>query len=74
MKVSMLPAEAPPASNGGPKPKKPQPTPWSGASNSTPTLKTRAARFYNPHRRHSALGYLSPAHYERIHREAARAA
>jgi transposase InsO family protein len=31
-------------------------------------------RFYNPHRRHSALGYLSPAHYERLHREAARAA
>ena len=24
--------------------------------------------FYNPHRRHSALGYLSPADYERRHR------
>lgn len=26
--------------------------------------------WYNPHRRHSALGYLSPAEYERRHREA----
>ena len=25
--------------------------------------------FYNPHRRHSALGYLSPIEYERIHRD-----
>jgi putative transposase len=23
--------------------------------------------FYNPHRRHSTLGYLSPADYERSH-------
>ena len=27
--------------------------------------------WYIPHRRHSALGYLSPAEYERRHREAA---
>jgi putative transposase len=26
-------------------------------------------RFYNPHRRHSALGYLSPAEYEKMIRE-----
>jgi putative transposase len=25
--------------------------------------------FYNPHRRHSALGYFSPIEYERIHRD-----
>ena len=27
--------------------------------------------WYNPHRRHSALGYLSPVEYERIHRDQA---
>jgi transposase InsO family protein len=25
--------------------------------------------WYNPHRRHSALDYQSPANYEKIHRE-----
>ena len=25
--------------------------------------------WYNPHRRHSALGYLSPLEYERVHRD-----
>jgi len=25
--------------------------------------------WYNPHRRHSALGYLSPMAYERVHRD-----
>ena len=25
--------------------------------------------FYNPHRRHSALGYLSPCEYERLYRD-----
>jgi putative transposase len=25
--------------------------------------------FYNPHRRHSALGYRSPAEYEKMFRE-----
>ena len=30
--------------------------------------------FYNPRRRHSALGYLSPTAYERAHTPAATAA
>jgi putative transposase len=29
--------------------------------------------WYNPHRRHSALGYRSPVHYERAHQRAATA-
>ena len=27
--------------------------------------------WYNPHRRHSALGQMSPLHYERTHKSAA---
>ncbi len=30
--------------------------------------------FYNPHRRHGSLGYLSPADYERLHTTTASAA
>jgi transposase InsO family protein len=30
--------------------------------------------WYNPHRRHSALGYHSPANYEKITKETADAA
>ena len=41
--------------------------PWPTKKQARSAIAEYIACFYNPHRRHSALGYLSPMRYERLH-------
>ncbi len=43
---------------------------WSKRGEARPAIFDYIEGFYNPRRRHSALGYLSPAEYERRWRDA----
>jgi transposase InsO family protein len=41
--------------------------PWPTKAEATAAVHDYIAAFYNPHRRHSSLGYLSPMDYDKQH-------
>lgn len=43
--------------------------PWPTRASARRAIAEYIEAFYNPHRRHSALGYSSPAEFERRHRQ-----
>ncbi len=48
--------------------------PWTTRAEHATAIFEWIEAWYNPRRRHSALGYLSPIHYETLHTPAAPAA